>query len=102
MSHPGRDPGRPSDNPHSLLQPFPLASPHNSFSPHSGAGSLAPWLFWASGTWHWWPEGLRFESLTLPVFPAPSPTAPWGLQDADLEWTAVKQSFLTEVEQLSR
>ncbi|XP_030663419.1 interleukin-1 receptor-associated kinase 1 isoform X2 [Nomascus leucogenys] len=33
--------------------------------------------------------------------PPPSP-APSSTKDADLEWTAVKQSFLTEVEQLSR
>jgi hypothetical protein len=38
----------------------------------------------------------------LPTFPAPSPTTPGRLQEADLEWTVVKQSFLTEVEQLSR
>lgn len=33
---------------------------------------------------------------------AAPPHFPWGLQEADLEWTTVKQSFLTEVEQLSR
>lgn len=30
------------------------------------------------------------------------PCLPWGLQGADLQWITVKQSFLTEVEQLSR
>ena len=33
---------------------------------------------------------------------SPLPHSPRGLQEADLEWTTVKQSFQTEVQQLSR
>ncbi|XP_064338699.1 interleukin-1 receptor-associated kinase 1 isoform X2 [Camelus dromedarius] len=36
------------------------------------------------------------------LLPAPPSPAPSCTKDADLEWTTVKQSFLTEVEQLSR
>ena len=55
-------------------------------------------MVWAQDRWPWvWSSVLGCESLMLPAY-----CFPWGLQEADLEWTTVKQSFLTEVEQLSR
>nr|XP_044996765.1 interleukin-1 receptor-associated kinase 1 isoform X2 [Jaculus jaculus] len=50
---------------------------------------------------HLGPELCRVPRSASPGPPLPTP-APSSTKDADLEWTVVKQSFLTEVEQLSR
>lgn len=81
--------------------PPPAAPPHRSSTLRCLCSKPpAPCLFRAQNRWQWeWPCSLDRTSLTLPV---PVPPFPRGLQEADLEWSTVKQSFRTEVEQLSR
>ncbi|XP_032613767.1 interleukin-1 receptor-associated kinase 1 isoform X2 [Hylobates moloch] len=83
--------------------PAPAEAEAKAWSPRklpSSASTLLSPAFPGSQT-HSGPElGLVPSPASLRP-PPPSP-APSSTKDADLEWTAVKQSFLTEVEQLSR
>lgn len=84
----------------SLPSPPPPPPPPPHF-PHSSFSLLIPQPLGCSG-----PRtdgtGSGHQALASRASCCPPLHFPWGLQEADLEWTTVKQSFLTEVEQLSR
>lgn len=82
--------------------PTPFATPQGSFSPLISQSRaprpvllLGPEQVAGGGGHEVWATGVSHCQ-------SPLPHSPRGLQEADLEWTTVKQSFQTEVQQLSR
>lgn len=84
-------PPPPPSRPHRVLSALRFHSP----------GPPGPCSFWAQNRWRG-REGHEVWATGVSHCQSPLPHSPRGLQEADLEWTTVKQSFQTEVQQLSR